>query len=280
MEHVYSGKVRETYEVSGDRLVIVATDRISAFDTVLPQKIRGKGIVLTKLSNFWFGRTRSIVANHILSDRLEDLPEEFQNEAFRDRTVLVRKLNMLPFEFVVRGYLFGSMWNAYQRGEAFCGHRIPQGYQQAQKLETPILTPAVKHDTGHDDYVDASVVKNKLGTEMAEQITDICFKLYEVCGSYALSRGIMIADTKFEFGVDQDGEIILADEIFTPDSSRFWDQEAYEVGTSPRSYDKQFLRDWLQDNREDGEIQFDRVPQEVLEKTEKIYQDCLRRITS
>ncbi len=279
MKPGYSGKVREIYDLSDGRLVIVTTDRISAFDRILPQTVKDKGVILNRLSCFWFKRTAYIVQNHILSENVEDMPEFFGTEEFRDRTVLVKKLNMLPFEFVVRGYIFGSMWKAYSEGADFCGYRLPRGYCEAQRLNEPILTPALKNDIGHDEYITQSDLEKQLGMETAQRISEICLRLYESCAEYALSKGIIIADTKFEFGIDSEGELTLADELFTPDSSRFWDLNEYSVGTSPRSYDKQLLRDWLLKHSENGVLPFDSVPQEVLNDTAKLYRKCFEQLT-
>lgn len=279
MKPIYSGKVRELYDISDQNLVIVTTDRISAFDSILPMPVKGKGIVLNKLSNFWFHKTQNIVPNHIIDDRVENMPSFFQNEFFKDRTVMVEKLNMLPFEFVVRGYMFGSMWKAYENGESFCETVLPDHCQQAQKLERPVLTPALKHDTEHDEYVSMEELKSRLGAETTRQITEICFRLYEMCSEYALSKGLIIADAKFEFGRNRQGNLVLADEIFTPDSSRYWVASTYKTGTSPNSYDKQFLRDWLLQHKVNGEFQYDKVPEDVLLQTEKLYQECLHRLT-
>lgn len=278
MKPIYSGKVREIYDISDSRLVIVTTDRISAFDNILPVPIKDKGIVLNQISNFWFGKTRNIVPNHILDDRVENMPDFFQNEFFRERTVMVEKLKMLPYEFVVRGYLFGSMWKAYENGEGYCGIALPAGYKQAQRLEQPVLTPALKRDVGHDESVSMREVESELGTELTKQIAEISFKLYEVCSEYAFSKGLIIADAKFEFGLNERGKLVLADEIFTPDSSRYWDARSYKAGTAPDSFDKQFLRDWLQNHKRNGAFQFDKVPEEVLLQTEKLYRECLDRL--
>ena len=280
MEPIYSGKVREIYDISDKRLVIVTTDRISAFDHILPVMINGKGIVLNKLSNFWFDKTRDIVSNHIIDDRVENMPSFFHDEFFRERTVMVEKLNMLPFEFVVRGYMYGSMWKAYISGEPFCGNILPGNYKLAQKLKQPILTPALKHDIGHDEYVSMEEVESRIGTELTKQITEICFRLYEECSEYAFSKGLIIADAKFEFGKNGQGELVLADEIFTPDSSRYWDAVNYKVSVSPNSFDKQFLRNWLMNNTVNGEFQFDKVPENVLIQTEKLYNECLNRLVN
>ena len=279
MEPIYSGKVREIYDISDKCLIIVTTDRISAFDHILPMTVKDKGIVLNKLSNFWFDKTRDIVPNHIIDDKVENMPAFFQNDYFKERTVMVEKLDMFPFEFVVRGYLFGSMWEAYKNGESFCQLTLPDNYKLAQKLEHPILTPALKHDVGHDEYVSMKEVESRLGSKITEQITESCLKLYEVCSEYAFSKGLIIADAKFEFGQDKQGKIVLADEIFTPDASRYWDAGKYKVGISPDSLDKQFLRDWLLANKVNGEFQFEKVPESVLSQTEKIYKECLEKLT-
>lgn len=280
MKPIYSGKVREIYDISDNNLVIVTTDRISAFDNILPTLVKDKGIILNKLSNFWFDKTKNIVPNHIIDDNTANMPSFFQDDYFRDRTVMIEKLNMIPFEFVVRGYLFGSMWNAYSSGEPFCGTVLPKNCRLAQKLEHPILTPAFKHDVGHDEYITMEEVQSRIGTALTEQITQICFRLYEECSDYAFSKGLIIADAKFEFGQNKQGKLILADEIFTPDSSRYWDAATYQTGTSPNSYDKQFLRDWLLNNKRNGEFQFDNVPEIILTQTQKLYYECLNRLVN
>ncbi len=279
MEPRYRGKVRDIYDVSESSMVIVTTDRMSAYDVILPVLINGKGIVLNKLSNFWFKRTESIVKNHVITDDVMQMPQFFRQDGFKGRTVMVKKLKMLPFEFIVRGYIFGNMWNAYKAGEPFCGLKIEGDYKMAQKLAAPILTPSTKAETGHDEYVSLDYVKNAIGAELTDKIKEVSLRLYKECGEYALSKGIIIADTKFEFGLDESGELVLADEILTPDSSRFWNLAEYRVGSSPKSYDKQLIRDWLADNKKNGEYQFDRIPPEVVKRTEEIYRECLERIT-
>jgi len=278
MKKIISGKVREVYEIDDNRLVIVTTDRISAFDVILSKPVKDKGKVLNTVSLFWFDYTKNIVKNHVISDKLEDMPEFFQKPEFEGRTVMVEKLKMLPFEFIVRGYIFGNMWNAYKENKEFCGLKIEGDYQQAQKLNAPILTPSTKATEGHDIYVSFDYVVNALGKETAEKIRNICFKVFDACYNHAYGNGIIIADTKFEFGFDTDGNIVLADEIFTPDSSRFWSLADYKVGMSPKSYDKQFIRDWLTDNQIDGKMQFDNVPDGIINKTAAIYQECLEKI--
>lgn len=279
MKPVYSGKVREIYDVSPHNLVIVTTDRISAFDNILPITIKNKGVILNTLSNFWFDFTSGIINNHIVEDKTENMPEFFHDGYFQNRTVMVKKLKMLPFEFVVRGYIFGSMWTAYQNNENFCGYKFTKKYRLAQKFEHPIMTPAVKRDNDHDVYVDLSYVNSQLGSSLTENIKSVCFELYDMCSKYAYSKGLIIADAKFEFGMDEQGRLVLADEIFTPDSSRFWSVEDYEVGISPRSYDKQLLRDWLTNNQVNGKMQFDKIAPSVIIQTELIYKECLNRIT-
>ena len=276
MEPIYSGKVREVYDVSDNHLIIVTTDRISAFDHILPVLIEGKGVVLNTLSNFWFDKTRGIISNHIVDKRIEKMPPFFQNESFRDRTVMVEKLKMLPFEFVVRGYMFGSLWKAYENRECF----FENDYKLAQRLEKPVLTPAVKRDIGHDEYVSMKEVEAQLGNKMTRKIAETCFRLYHVCSEYACSKGMIIADAKFEFGLNAQGKLVLADEIFTPDSSRYWDAGSYKVGVSPRSFDKQLLRDWLLHNKTNDAFPFDNIPENVLRRTGELYKECLDRLIS
>jgi len=278
MKKLISGKVREVYEVSEDKLVIVTTDRISAFDIVLSKPVANKGKVLNAVSLFWFDYTKDFIPNHIISRELKDMPEHFQNSEFEGRTVLVKKLRMLPFECVVRGYMFGSMWESYSKTREFCGQRIDGEYKLAQKLNEPIFTPSTKANVGHDEYVSYAEVVAELGAPLVDRIRNVSLKLYELCYNYAYSKGIIIADTKFEFGLDESGNLVLADEILTPDSSRFWSLSDYEIGSSPKSYDKQFVRDWLLDNKENGEMRFNDIPDDILMKTSEIYHECLRRL--
>jgi phosphoribosylaminoimidazole-succinocarboxamide synthase len=280
MKKLISGKVRDVYEISDDKLVIVTTDRISAFDVVLPKPVPGKGKVLNAVSLFWFDFTKNIIPNHILSSNLKDMPEFFQNSEFEGRTVMVKKLKILPFECIVRGYMFGNMWNAYSKKEEFCGIKIEGKYELAQKLSSPIFTPSTKAHVGHDEYISFKHVADSIGLELANKLKDVSLKLYDVCYSYARGKGIIIADTKFEFGLDENNNLVLADEVFTPDSSRFWSLSEYKVGTSPKSYDKQFVRDWLLNNKAGDEMQFDKVPDDVLNKTSDIYGECLKKLTA
>jgi len=288
MKKLYSGKVREVYDISNetssdisdDRLVIVTTDRISAFDVILSKPVLNKGKVLNAISLFWFDYTKDIVPNHFISSDLKDMPEFFQKDEFEGRTILVKKLKILPFEFIVRGYMFGNMWEAYSKGRDFCGQKIEGNYKQAEKLDIPLFTPSTKAHVGHDEYISIQYLVDKLGPHLTKRIEKISFDLYNTCYDYAYNKDIIIADTKFEFGLDENNDLFLADEIFTPDSSRFWSLSDYQIGTSPKSYDKQFVRDWLLINKKDGEMQFDNVPDEVLIKTSEIYAECLRRLVN
>jgi len=278
MEKIISGKVREIYQVSEDRLAIVTTDRVSAFDVILPTPIPDKGKILNALSSFWFSYTEDIVKNHMISEDLQDMPQELQGEEFAGRTILVKKLKMLPFEFIIRGYLFGSMWKEYQKTGGFCGKEFPAGMQQAEKLPEPILTPSTKAEEGHDVNVSFQYMEEKLGSELAHKVCDTALALYKRCYDYAYERGIIIADTKFEFGLDENGELVVADEVLTPDSSRFWSREAYRTGTSPESFDKQYLRDWLIENGLDGKIPPPELPEDVVAKTREKYLECRERL--
>lgn len=278
MEKIISGKVREIYQVSEDRLAIVTTDRVSAFDVILPTPIPDKGKILNALSSFWFSYTEDIVKNHMISEDLQDMPQELQGEEFAGRTILVKKLKMLPFEFIIRGYLFGSMWKEYQKTGGFCGKEFPAGMQQAEKLPEPILTPSAKAEEGHDVNVSFQYMEEKLGSELAHKVCDAAMALYKRCYDYAYERGIIIADTKFEFGLDENGELVVADEVLTSDSSRFWSREAYRTGTSPESFDKQYLRDWLIENGLDGKIPPPQLPEDVVAKTREKYLECRERL--
>jgi len=279
VKKLISGKVREVYEVSDDKLVIVTTDRISAFDVVLSKPVANKGKVLNAISLYWFNFTKGIIHNHIISSDLKDMPEFFQKDEFEGRTVLVKKLKMLPFEFIVRGYMFGNMWEAYSKGEKFCGQSIEGNYKLAEKLAVPLFTPSTKARVGHDEYISVQHVKDVIGAELVGRIETVSLKLYNTCYNYAYNKNIIIADTKFEFGLDEHNSLYVADEILTPDSSRFWSLLDYKAGVSPKSYDKQLVRDWLTENKINGEMQFDNVSDEVLRKTSEIYAECLAKIT-
>lgn len=278
MKKIISGKVREVYDLEDGRMVIVTTDRISAFDVILPTMITDKGKVLNALSNFWFEYTKDIVKNHMISSDLKDMPAEFQKPEYEGRTILVKKLKMIPYEVIVRGYMFGSMYEAYKKGEPFLGHKFDKEYQQAEKLAEPICTPSTKAKEGHDINVTLDYMKKDLGNELGQKIADTAIALYKKCYDHAYKNGIIIADTKFEFGLDENGDLVLGDEVLTPDSSRFWNLSTYKVGTSPASYDKQFVRDWLKDNNLAGDPDIKSIPAEVVEKTSALYHECEDRI--
>ncbi len=278
MKKIISGKVREVYDLEDGRMVIVTTDRISAFDVILPTMITDKGKVLNALSNFWFNYTKDIVKNHMISSDLKDMPQEFQKPEFEGRTILVKKLKMIPYEVIVRGYMFGSMYEAYKKGEPFLGHRFDKDYQQAERLAEPIVTPSTKAKEGHDINVTLQYMKDDLGEELGTKIEKAALAVYKKCYEHAAKNGIIIADTKFEFGLDENGDLVLADEVLTPDSSRFWNAATYKVGTSPASYDKQFVRDWLKDNNLAGDPNIKSIPQDIVAKTAALYKECQERI--
>lgn len=278
MKKIISGKVREVYDLEDGRMVIVTTDRISAFDVILPVDIPGKGKVLNAVSEKWFDLTKDICKNHLISSDTKDMPAEFQKPEFEGRTMLVKKLKMVPYEVIVRGYMFGSMYEAYKKGEPFLGHSFDKEYQEAEKLSEPICTPSTKAKEGHDINVTLDYMKKDLGEELGTKIEKAALSIYKKCYDYANERGIIIADTKFEFGLDENGELILADEVLTPDSSRFWNKDAYKVGTSPASYDKQFVRDWLKANNLAGDPNIKEIPAEIVKKTADLYAECQKRI--
>ncbi len=278
MKKIISGKVREVYDLEDGRMVIVTTDRISAFDVILPTMITDKGKVLNALSNFWFNYTGDLVKNHMISSDLKDMPVEFQKPEYEGRTILVKKLKMIPYEVIVRGYMFGSMYEAYKKGEPFLGHSFDKEYQQAEKLDCPICTPSTKATEGHDINVTCQYMKDDLGEELGSKIEKTAIAIYNKCYEHAYKNGIIIADTKFEFGLDENGELVLADEVLTPDSSRFWNLAEYKVGTSPASYDKQFVRDWLKDNNLAGDPNIKSIPDDVVAKTSALYHECQEKI--
>ncbi len=278
MKKIISGKVREVYDLEDGRMVIVTTDRISAFDVILPTMITDKGKVLNALSNYWFNLTKDIVKNHMISSDLKDMPAEFQKPEFEGRTILVKKLKMIPYEVIVRGYMFGSMYEAYKKGEPFLGHSFDKKYEQAEKLDEPIVTPSTKASEGHDINVTFDYMKNDLGEELAEKIQNAALAIYKKCYDHAYKNGIIIADTKFEFGLDENGELVLGDEVLTPDSSRFWNLAEYKVGISPASFDKQFVRDWLKQNNLAGDPNIKSIPEEIVNKTSALYLECQKRI--
>ena len=274
------GKVRDIYDHAGN-LLIVTTDRISAFDVVLPTPIPDKGRVLTQLSAFWFGLTGSVVENHLITTEVDQmgLPSNVDLDELEGRSMLVKKADPLPVECVARGYIIGSGWADYQRTGEVCGIELPSGLRQADRLPKTIFTPATKATTGHDENIDFERAASIVGNDIAEQVRDFTLQLYELGHDHARSRGIILADTKFEFGI-VDGRIILIDEVMTPDSSRFWDTATYQVGMSPPSYDKQFVRDHLEASGWNKEPPPPELPEEVVSKTSRKYLDALERLTS
>ena len=276
------GKVREIYDI-GEHLVMVATDRISAFDVILKNKVTRKGTVLTQMSRFWFDYTKDIVPNHMVSTDVNDMPEFFRSDEFSGNSMLCRKLTMIPIECIVRGYITGSGWASYQKTGQVCGITLPAGLVESDKLPEPIYTPSTKAELGdHDEnisYEKSIEVLEKAfpghGEEYAAKIRDYTIALYKKCADYALSRGIIIADTKFEFGLNENGEIVLGDEMLTPDSSRFWPAEGYEPGHSQPSFDKQFVRDWLKAHPESDYL----LPDDVIDKTIAKYLEAYELLT-
>ena len=277
---LYRGKVRDNYAIGDDRLLIVASDRLSAFDVVLPDPIPGKGRVLTAISNFWFARTRHIVPNHLTGEPLSrHLPDAAERAPLEGRAVVVRRLKPLPVEAVVRGYLIGSGWKDYQASGMVCGIALPAGLRQASKLPAPIFTPATKAAAGqHDENVSFAEVERVIGAAIAARVRDLALALYGFAADYARSRGILIADTKFEFGLDSNGEIVLMDEALTPDSSRFWPADGYRVGASPPSFDKQYVRDYLETLDWDKRAPGPRLPAEIIAGTVEKYREAERRL--
>ena len=278
MKKIISGKVREVFDLEDGRMVIVTTDRLSAFDVILPTLIPGKGRVLNALSAFWFGYTTDIVRNHLISADLRDMPAEFRKDEYEGRTMLVRKLRMIPYEVIVRGYMFGSMYDALKSGNLPEGVRFDRDYDLAERLDAPIVTPSTKAQEGHDVNVSLAYMRNDIGGDLADKIERAALAIYNKAYEHAYKNGIIIADTKFEFGLDEDGALVLADEVLTPDSSRFWNLAEYKVGTSPASYDKQFVRDWLKANNLAGDPNITSVPADVVERTADIYRECERKI--
>lgn len=279
---IKEGKVREIYD-NGDSLILVATDRISAFDVILKNKIVHKGAILTQMSKFWFDFTKDVVPNHMISMDVKDMPEFFQKEQFDGNSMMCRKLEMLPIECIVRGYITGSGWASYQKNGTVCGIKLPEGLKESEKLPEPIYTPSTKAEIGlHDENIlfEKSIeVLEKLypekGRMYAEKIRDVTIALYKKCAEYALSKGIIIADTKFEFGLNEQGEIVLGDEMLTPDSSRFWPLKGYEAGKGQPSFDKQYVRDWLKANPDSDYL----LPEEVVTKTVDKYKEAFKLLT-
>ena len=275
------GKVRDIYGVGDGHLLIVTTDRLSAFDVVLPDPIPGKGSVLTAVSNFWFSRTAALVPNHLADMSLEDaVPDPVERAEVEGRAVVVRKLRALPVEAIVRGYLIGSGWKDYQASGAVCGITLPAGLRLADRLPEPVFTPSTKADVGgHDMNIDFDRTRELLGDELAGQVRDVSLQIYTRCAAYALERGIIIADTKFEFGLDENDRLVLIDEVLTPDSSRFWPADSYRPGQNPESFDKQYVRDYLETLDWDKTPPGPRLPAEVIANTAAKYREARERLT-
>jgi phosphoribosylaminoimidazole-succinocarboxamide synthase len=274
------GKVRDNYAVGGDRLLIVTTDRLSAFDVVMGEPIPDKGRVLNQMANFWFERLKHIVPNHLTGVAPETVVAPDEVGEVKGRAVVVKRLEPILVEAVVRGYLAGSGWKDYQATGAVCGVELPPGLSNAEKLPEPIFTPAAKAEFGHhDENITFEEVERRIGTELAATIRDVSIKLYREASEYAATRGIIIADTKFEFGLDGNGKLILMDEVLTADSSRFWPAKAYRVGSNPPSFDKQFVRDWLETQDWGKTPPAPKLPDEVIAKTGEKYREALERLT-
>ena len=281
LQLIARGKVRDIYEVDAQHLLIVATDRISAFDVVLPDPIPGKGIVLTAISNFWFKRLAHVIPNHLTElTPSEFLGDEEDASAIAGRAVVVERLRPLPLEAVVRGYLIGSGWRDYCASGQVCGVQLPEGMEMAEKLREPIFTPSTKAAPGeHDENVSIAKIEDLIGTELARRIVDVSLQLYAEASDYANERGIIIADTKFEFGLDAAGELKIIDELLTPDSSRFWPRASYAPGSSPQSFDKQYVRDYLETLDWDKRAPGPKLPEVVIERTRQKYLDALKKLT-
>ena len=275
--HVGSGKVRELFEVGDDQLLLVASDRISAYDVVLPQDIPDKGKVLTGLSDYWFKSMSSVCPNHFISVQAKDLPDVGIDD-LAGRATLCRRAKPLPIEFVVRGYITGSGWSDYKKTGEVCGHRLPEGLTESDRLPSPLLTPATKAVTGHDENISEQRAAEIIGAETYETAKSYALGLYEKGSAVALERGVIIADTKFEFGV-VDGEVILIDEVLTPDSSRFWPEDLYEAGKSQPSFDKQYVRDWLSESGWDRNPPPPDLPEDVVQATRSRYIEAYERVS-
>ena len=275
------GKVRDNYAVGDDKMLIVTSDRLSAFDVILPDPIPGKGEVLTSVANFWFGKLAGIIPNQLTGIDPESVVAPDERDQVRGRAIVVKRLKPLPIEAVVRGYLIGSGWKDYQATGKVCGIPLPVGLSMAQQLPTPLFTPSTKAELGtHDENIDFATVEKTIGPALAAQVRDSAIRLYKQASDYARTRGIIIADTKFEFGLDSTGKLYLIDEVLTPDSSRFWPADTYKVGESPASFDKQFVRDYLETLDWNKQAPGPKLPPEILEKTSAKYREALQRLTA
>jgi len=281
LKALHKGKVRDIYDVDDQHMLIITTDRLSAFDVVLPQPIPGKGEVLTRVANFWFERTRNLIPNHLAELPLDSvIPDAVMRGELGDRALVVKKLKPLPVEAIVRGYIIGSGWKDYQKTGSVCGIELPSGLKLADQLPEAIYTPSTKAAVGdHDENIDYAATVELLGEDLARQVRDASLKIYTECAAYARERGIIIADTKFEFGLDENGTLHLIDEVLTPDSSRFWPADQYQPGTSPPSFDKQFVRDYLETLDWDKTPPGPELPDEIIRKTAEKYLEAELRLT-
>lgn len=281
LKKIYSGKVRDLYEIDDKRMLMVATDRLSAFDVILDEPIPEKGKILTAISNFWFDKLKGLVPNHFTGDRVEDVVNAAELPLVEGRAVVAKRLRPVAVEAIVRGYIAGSGWKEYQKSGTVCGIALPTGLKEAAKLPQPIFTPSTKAAVGdHDENISFEQCQVIIGAELAAKVRDVSIALYSAAVEYAATRGIIIADTKFEFGIDEDGTLTLMDEVLTPDSSRFWPADSYAEGSNPPSFDKQFVRDWLESTGWNKEPPAPALPAEVAQKTADKYREALTRLTA
>lgn len=280
LKKIYSGKVRDLYEIDDKRMLMVATDRLSAFDVILDDPIPRKGEILTQISNFWFKKLAHIMPNHFTGESVYDVLPKAEADSVKDRAVVVKRLKPIKIESIVRGYLTGSGLKDYKQTGTICGLELPKGLVEASKLPEPIFTPSSKEEVGdHDINISYAECERQIGTELAAQVRDAALALYKEAAAYALTKGIIICDTKFEFGLDENGVLTLMDEVLTPDSSRFWSVDTYQEGTNPPSFDKQFVRDWLEQSGWNKQPPAPKVPDEVIAKTVAKYQEALDLLT-
>ena len=281
LKKIYSGKVRDLYEIDSQRMLMVASDRLSAFDVILDDPVPGKGEILTQISNFWFDKLAHIMSFYFTGDIFFDVLPAAEADVLAKRAVVAKKLTPVKVEAIVRGYLAGSGWKDYQKTGAVCGISLPSGMQEAQQLPEVIFTPSTKAEVGdHDENISYEACEQIIGKELAAEVREKAIRLYSEAAEYAKTRGIIICDTKFEFGIDENGVLTLMDEVLTPDSSRFWPADQYQVGTNPPSFDKQFIRDWLEQSGWNKQAPAPRVPAEVIEKTVEKYREALHLLTN
>lgn len=281
LKRLHTGKVRDIYEIDDEHMLIITTDRISAFDVVMPTPIPDKGKILNQVTRFWLNKLQHIIPNHLADIPLQDIiSDETERKSVENHAMVVKRLKALPVEAIVRGYIIGSGWKDYQQSGAICGIELPEGLQLADKLPQPIYTPSSKAAVGeHDENIDYAATEQLLGAELAQQVKDVSLRLYQEAADYALQRGIIIADTKFEFGVDKDNQLVLIDEVLTPDSSRFWPADQYQPGSSPVSFDKQFVRDYLETLNWNKTAPGPELPEAIVQKTAEKYREALTRLT-